>query len=115
MKFLIVLASLVNLNTATLAELDTLPGVGPALAERIVRFRESRGGFRRVEELLAIPGISEARWRVLRRRVVVEPGAKPSDGYGSTEGSADGSVKGPEGALPAPSRSGDGKKPPPNP
>lgn len=111
MKFLIVLASLVNLNTATLDELDALPGVGPAMAERIVRFRELRGGFRRVEELLAIPGISEARWQVLRRRVVVDRPPRPSEDYGSV----DGSVKGPEGAEPASSRSPDGKKPPPKP
>ncbi len=52
-----------NLNTATVKELDALPGVGPALAKRIVEFREKKGGFRRVEELLVIPGISEARWK----------------------------------------------------
>lgn len=69
----LVLLVLINLNTATLEELDALPGVGPVLASRIMRFRERRGGFRRIEELLAIPGISEARWQVLRKLVVVEP------------------------------------------
>ena len=57
---------LINLNTATIRQLDQLPGVGPVLANRIVEFREKRGGFRRIEELLAVPGISEQRWQVLR-------------------------------------------------
>ena len=57
---------LINLNTATIQQLDRLPGVGPVLAQRIVEFREKRGGFRTVEELLAVPGISEQRWQALR-------------------------------------------------
>ena len=61
-----------NLNTATIQQLDGLPGIGPALARRIVEFREKKGGFRRVEELLAVPGISERRWQELRKLVTVE-------------------------------------------
>jgi competence protein ComEA len=60
-----------NLNTATFEELDRLPGIGPVLAGRIIEFRALRGGFRRVEELLAIPGISERRWQALRDLVEV--------------------------------------------
>lgn len=71
MKLFLALYFLININTATPEELDTLPGVGPVLAGRIVAFREKRGGFRRVEELLAIPGISEARWQVLKTLVTV--------------------------------------------
>ena len=62
---------LINLNTASIKELDQLPGVGPVLAHRIVEFREKRGGFRSVEELLAVPGISEQRWQALRHRLRV--------------------------------------------
>ena len=62
-----------NLNAATVRELEVLPGIGPALAKRIVEFREKKGGFRRVEELLAIPGISEKRWRVLKEKVYLGP------------------------------------------
>jgi competence protein ComEA len=60
-----------NLNTATPAQLEALPGVGPVLAQRIVDFRQKRGGFKRIEELLAVPGVSERKWKVLRDLVSV--------------------------------------------
>ncbi len=47
----------VDLDHASAAELDQLPGIGPVLAARIVEHRERHGRFRRVEELLAVPGI----------------------------------------------------------
>ena len=72
MKFAAVLFLVLNLNTATLRDLETLPGVGPALARRIVEFREKKGGFKRLEELLAIPGISEKKWKVIRGLVEVK-------------------------------------------
>ncbi len=62
---------LINLNTATPAELQRLPGIGPALAKRIVEFREKRHGFKRVEELLAVPGISEKKWQAIRDKVEI--------------------------------------------
>jgi competence protein ComEA len=71
-KFAALVLLVLNLNTATLGELETLPGVGPVLARRIVEFREKKGGFRRVEELLAIPGISEKKWKVIREKVDVK-------------------------------------------
>ncbi len=73
MKALVTLFLLLNLNTATLAELDRLPGVGPVLARRIMEFRERKGGFQRVEDLLAISGVSEKKWRELRTLVTVLP------------------------------------------
>jgi competence protein ComEA len=69
---LVSLLVVVNLNTATIQELQTLPGIGPSLARKIVMFRQKRGGFRKVEELLAVPGISEKRWRALKNLVCVE-------------------------------------------
>jgi competence protein ComEA len=63
---------LINLNTATQAELRTLPGIGPALARRIVEFREKQHGFKRVEELLAIPGMSEKKWKAIKDKIEVK-------------------------------------------
>ena len=72
MKHLFVILLVLNLNTATFEQLDALPGIGPVLAGRIIEFREKRGGFRRIEELLAIPGISERKWQELRKLVEVK-------------------------------------------
>lgn len=61
----------VNLNTATLAELDTLPGVGPATAQAIIDHREQQGPFQSVDDLLDVRGIGDAKLAELRDRVVV--------------------------------------------
>ena len=51
--------SLVNLNRATVAELDKLPGVGPAIAQKIIDYRQEKGGFVSVEEIKLVPGIGD--------------------------------------------------------
>lgn len=56
----------VSLGSATLAELDALPGVGPVTAQKILDFRTQHGGFRSVDDLDAIPGIGPARLEQLR-------------------------------------------------
>lgn len=61
----------VNLNTADAAALDTLPRIGPAMAERILAWREENGRFTSVEDLLAVPGIGEKMLEGLRERVTV--------------------------------------------
>src|SRR4051812_30404706 len=61
----------VNLNTATLEQLDTLDGVGPATAQKILDFRSEHGGFGSVDELDQIPGIGEKRLAALREHVRV--------------------------------------------
>ena len=72
MKAAALLLLVINLNTATIKQLEALPGIGPALAKRIVEFREKRHGFKRIEELLAIPGISEKKWKAIRDQVEVK-------------------------------------------
>lgn len=72
MKLAAILLLAINLNTATPKELESLPGIGPSLAKRIIEFRQKKGGFKRVEELLAIPGISEKKWKALRDKVEVK-------------------------------------------
>jgi competence protein ComEA len=72
MKVLIAFLLILNLNTATPKQLEALPGVGPVLAKRIVDFREKKGGFKRIEELLAIPGISEKKWKTLSAYLTVQ-------------------------------------------
>jgi competence protein ComEA len=62
----------VNINDATREELERLPGIGPALAARIVEHRERHGRFRRAEHLLMVRGISERRFRRLRPYVAPE-------------------------------------------
>ncbi|MFI6763222.1 helix-hairpin-helix domain-containing protein [Micromonospora sp. NPDC050417] len=61
----------VNLNTATLAQLDTLPGVGPVLAQRILDHRDQRGGFRSVGDLRQVSGIGDARYEQLKELVTI--------------------------------------------
>jgi competence protein ComEA len=61
----------VNLNTATLAQLDSLPGVGPILAQRILDHRERHGAFRAVSDLRQVDGIGEARYEQLKELVTV--------------------------------------------
>lgn len=62
---------LVNLNTAAAAELETLPRIGPAMAERIIAWRDENGGFTTVEDLLAVPGIGDKMLESLRDLVTV--------------------------------------------
>jgi competence protein ComEA len=61
----------VDLNTAGPAELQTLPGVGPATARAILEERTRRGGFKSPRDLLGVPGIGERRFARLRDRVRV--------------------------------------------
>jgi competence protein ComEA len=70
-------ASPVNLNTATQTELQTLPGVGPATATRIVEYRQKNGGFKKIEDLMNITGIGEKTF--LRLKPLVTLAAKAAD------------------------------------
>ena len=62
----------ININTASAEQLETLPGVGKAMGERIVAHREQYGLFRRAEHLMMVRGISDKKFRQLRDLIAVE-------------------------------------------
>jgi competence ComEA-like helix-hairpin-helix protein len=62
----------ININTASAQELETLPGIGKALAERIIEHRNEYGPFRKPEHLIVMRGISDKRFQNLRDLITVE-------------------------------------------
>lgn len=64
-------AGIVNVNTATAEELDTLPGVGPATAAAILEYRREHGPFQHPEDLLNVRGIGEKKLAAMRNRITV--------------------------------------------
>ena len=63
---------LVNVNTADAEELETLTGIGPALAQAIVDYRAGHGAFRSAEDLLLVKGIGEAKLEGFRAEIILE-------------------------------------------
>lgn len=61
----------ININTATARELEALPGIGPALAQRIVDYRAANGPFRTTEELIKVKGIGESKMKDLLDHITV--------------------------------------------
>lgn len=61
----------VNINTASASDLEKLPGIGPALAQRIVEYRDSHGPFASVDALTDVPGIGKAKLEALREQATV--------------------------------------------
>lgn len=66
----------VNINTATSSELESLPGVGPKLAQRIIDYREKNGGFKKLEDLMNVQGIGEKNFLKLKSKLSVTPPVK---------------------------------------
>jgi competence protein ComEA len=63
----------IDINRATVAELQTLPGIGPVLAGRIVEYREANGPFRTIEQLMQVPGIKDALLERVRPFILAAP------------------------------------------
>jgi competence protein ComEA len=62
----------INLNTATVAELTRLPGIGEGLAKRIIDHREEHGPFRKAEHVMMVEGIGDTRFRRIRDHIKTE-------------------------------------------
>lgn len=71
-----------DLNTATVTQLESLPGIGPATAKRIVEYREKNGGFKKIEELMNVRGIGEKSFLKLKDLIAVAP-KRSAAGVGS--------------------------------
>ena len=65
-------AGLVNINTASKEELCTIPGIGESRAEAILQYREARGGFSHVEEIMQVDGIKEGLYTKIRDKIYVD-------------------------------------------
>ena len=72
--------SVVNLNTATLDQLEGLPGVGRATAQRILEYRQKSGGFKKIEELMNVKGIGEKSFLKLKPLIVVTSKSEKATG-----------------------------------
>ncbi|GAB4118825.1 MAG: hypothetical protein Kow001_18500 [Acidobacteriota bacterium] len=75
----------VDLNTATEQQLESLPGIGPAMAKRILEYRTTNGNFRKIEELMNVRGIGEKKFLKLKDLITVggtaaKPPATPGSG-----------------------------------
>lgn len=65
-------SSKININTASAKELESLPGIGPVLAQRIVDYRAQKGGFKTIEEIMEVSGIGEKRFEAIKDLITVK-------------------------------------------
>ena len=64
--------NLININTASIQELDTLPGIGEATANKIVNYREEKGKFNSIEEIKNVNGIGDKKYEELKTLISIE-------------------------------------------
>lgn len=62
---------LININTATQAELETLPGIGPSFARKIIEYRENNNGFMNINELKAVSGVGEKTFEKIKDKIIL--------------------------------------------
>jgi competence protein ComEA len=62
----------ININTATAKELESLPGIGPVLAQRIVDYRAQKGGFKSIEEIKEVSGIGDKKFEAIKDLITVK-------------------------------------------
>ncbi|MEJ2077883.1 MAG: helix-hairpin-helix domain-containing protein [Acidobacteriota bacterium] len=70
-------SKVIDINAASVQELDELPGIGPAIAARIVEYREKNGPFSKIEDLMEVRGIGEKKFLNLQDRVTVGAASQP--------------------------------------
>jgi competence protein ComEA len=75
-------AAVINLNTATAEQLDSLPGIGPKVAARIIEYRQKNGPFKKIEDVMNVKGIGEKNFLKIKGRLSVGTAAK-TDGQTS--------------------------------
>jgi competence protein ComEA len=63
----------ININTATAAELETLPGIGTTMARNIIAYREANGPFETIEDIMDVPGIGEGKFEQIKDLITVGP------------------------------------------
>ncbi len=63
----------ININTASLEELQTLPRIGPAIAQRIIDYRKEHGPFKRIEDIMKVQGVGERVFEQIKDRITVGP------------------------------------------
>jgi comEA protein len=69
-------AKKVNINTANLDELQTLPRIGEKVAQRIIDYREEHGQFKKIEELMKVQGVGEKTFKLIKDKIEVESKTK---------------------------------------
>ena len=70
----------VNINTATQAQLESLPGLGAKVAERIIEYRQKNGNFKKIEDLMNVKGIGEKSFLKLKPLLTITQKAEPAGG-----------------------------------
>jgi competence protein ComEA len=69
----VITTELININTASIAELDTLPGIGPTTAQKIIDYREQNGPFVNAEDIINVSGIGPASYERIKDLITVGP------------------------------------------